>query len=71
MIYDHLGNRWVVGSGEPGTKLISKLIRNNYHLIVLPVELLATGTDSGYTPEVNDLIRSVRMRDCLQVIRGA
>ena len=69
MIKDHLGNRWKVDGAEPATKHISRLTRNNYSLIVLPARMLATGVDSGETPEVEDIIHRVRLLDCLNLIR--
>ena len=69
MIKDHLGNRWAVSGAEPATKHISRLVRNNYSLIVLPARMLATGIDDGTTPTVTDIVMRVRMLDCLALLR--
>lgn len=71
MIYDNMGNRWVVNSAEPATSIISKLHRRHYAYIVLPARLLATGIDDGVTPGIEGVIESQRMYDCLHVIRDA
>lgn len=68
VIYDHLGNTWVVNSAEPATRIISQLRKHNYHLIVLPLGMLATGEDVVTVPEVEDIVMRARMLDCLQVI---
>lgn len=68
-IVDEFNNRWAVQGAEPATKFVSRLVRNNYSLVVLPARMLATGVDSGETPEVEDIIHRVRLLDCLNLIR--
>ncbi len=67
-IYDELGNPWKVAGGAPASRLVNRLVRDNYRLIVLPLVALATGRLGGAYVEPEDIIRSTRLRDCLDAL---
>lgn len=69
MIYDEYGNQWRVSGGDPASRLVSRLRRRGYELIVLPFWTLATGDLAyGGVSEPDDTVRAYRLLDCLEVV---
>ena len=69
-VFDELNNSWRIVGGQPGMKLISKLTKANYRLIVLPITSLVSGMVTEPTVWPEDVILRTRMQDCLLLLRG-
>ena len=68
MVEDEYGTRWLVAAGDPANDHINLLKRNYVSWVVLPREVLM-GTGHDYN-EPADVLRAVRLADCLEVING-
>ena len=68
-VYDEFGNPWKIRGGDPAARLVNKLKRSRYELVVLPLTTLAIGhsTHPAITPE--DPIRAVRLAECLEALK--
>jgi len=67
-IFDEYGQPWKVKGGDPAARLISRLGRANYRLVVLPLQTLATGEIREPLANPDDPIHRVRLVDCLAVL---
>lgn len=68
--YDELGNAWKVPGGTPSARQVNRLKRGGYHLIVLPLRTLVSGELAEPVEQPADVIRSTRLRECLDYLRG-
>lgn len=69
-VFDELGNPWKVRGGDPAARLVNKLQRSRYRLVVLPLATLATGTSTEPAVIPDDPIRAVRLEECLAALRA-
>ena len=67
-VFDEFGGGWKVKGGDPGARMVNKLTRSNYQLIVLPFVALATGKMPDNVQQPTDVIRSTRMADCMSAL---
>lgn len=70
-VFDEYGNSWKVKGGDPAARLVNRLLRGNYRLVVLPLISLASGEISVPETQPADEIHRVRLLDCLQYLNGA
>ena len=67
-VYDEFGGGWKVKGGDPGARMVNRLARMNYQLVVLPFVSLATGKMPESVVYPADVIRSTRMADCISAL---
>jgi hypothetical protein len=68
-ILDGDGDKWAVRGGDPAARLIARLTRANYGLVVLPVRALMTGDVGLAVPIENpESAEQVRHNDCLMAL---
>ena len=61
--YDERGAQWIVMIRDPAYKLVQKLNKLGYHLVVLPRYTYKTGELTKVQSQ--DYVRNTRLNDCL------
>lgn len=70
-VYDEFNNTWRVKGGDPAMRLVNRLKRSRYELVVLPLATLATGHMTSPAAVPDDVIRATRLNECLGVLQSS
>lgn len=69
-IEDEHGTPWVVSPGDHAAKAVRSLRTRGYEYIVLPRGTLGRGTIEVLPETPDNLIRAVRLNDCLAALKA-
>ncbi len=69
-IRDEHDTIWHVQPGDPATPHINALKRRGFTMIRLPRALLRGMMDAPPNTDPGDTVASIRLADCLEVLRG-
>lgn len=70
-VLDEFGQSWRYRGGDPCARLVNKLSRMNYRLVVLPFVTLATGKVTAPVQQPASVVHQTRLADCLAALNGA
>ena len=70
-IQDETGTTWLVKPGDRASKLVGRLKTLGFQWIVLPASALVAGVVPVSAPVPDDLVRRVRLNDCLGALRDS
>ena len=70
-VYDEFGSRWAYRGGDPCARLVNKLSRMQYRLVVLPFVTLATGKVTAPVQPPASVLHQTRLADCLGALKGS
>lgn len=70
VVEDEKGVVWHVMAHDPASKMVNTLRKKGFDIIVLPRYTLRYGTLPETIPDCSDFIKSVRLEDCVTVLRG-
>lgn len=71
IIFDEFGNRWRCKGGDPAMRLVNRLKRSRYELVVLPLATLASGHMTSPATIPDDVIRATRLNECIEVLSSS